>query len=98
MALFNGESKEEKRARAEQEMMQKFGLDRLSQKDVQSCKKIINDLAGTGMMKAGIALSFGKAEDQCKIAYLSAMVEQNWIIIRQLDELNKRLDWMMKQQ
>lgn len=96
MALFNNVSKEEKDAQKLQEMMNRFGLDHLSQKDYESCKKIINDLLGLGLIKAGMALSFAKGEEQCKVGYLSAMVEQNWIIIRQLDEMNQRLDWMMR--
>lgn len=95
MALFNGTSKQEKQEQQEQAMMNRLGLDRISPRDYQSCKKIFNDLSGLGLMKAGMALSFAKGEEQCKVGYLSALVEQNWIIIRQLDELNQRLDWMM---
>ncbi|ABF33863.1 hypothetical protein ACPWVV_000218 [Streptococcus pyogenes] len=40
-----------------------------------------------------MALSFAKAEEQVKVTYLSALVEQNWILISQnqeiLDELRK---------
>ncbi|HGI4981335.1 TPA: hypothetical protein ACJS04_001023 [Streptococcus agalactiae] len=54
---------------------------------------MINDLAGNGFFKAGMALSFAKAEEQAKVTYLSALVEQNWILISQnqeiLDELKK---------
>lgn len=98
MALFNDVSKQEKNEQKIQEMMNRLGLDRLSDADYKSCKKILNDLFGLGLMKAGMALSFAKSEEQCKVGYLSAMVEQNWIIIRQLDELNQRLDWMMRNQ
>lgn len=98
MALFNDVSKQEKNEQKVQEMMQRFGLSNLSPEDYKSCKKIINDLFGLGVMKAGMAFSFAKAEEQCKVSYLSAMVEQNWIIIRQLDELNQRLDWIMRNQ
>lgn len=96
MALFNNVSKEEKEEKEIQDLMNRFGLDRLSPNDYKSCKKIISDLAGLGFAKAAMLLSFGKNEDRCKVGYLSAMVEQNWIVIRQLDELNQRLDWMMR--
>lgn len=86
------ETKEEKNTRQTAELMARYGLDTISEKDRQSIQNIINDLAGSGLMKAGVALSFGKAEDQLKIGYLSALVEQNWIIIRQLDRLNKALE------
>lgn len=91
MALFNDVSKQEKNEQKVQEMMQRFGLSNLSESDYRSCKKILNDLMGLGLMKAGMALSFAKGEEQCKVGYLSAIVEQNWIIIRQLDEINQSL-------
>jgi hypothetical protein len=33
-----------------------------------------------------------KAEEQAKVTYLSALVEQNWMIIRQLSRLNKNIE------
>ena len=30
--------------------------------------------------------------EQAKVGYLSALVKQNWIIIRKFDELNKKLN------
>ncbi|MDD2952513.1 MAG: hypothetical protein PHC95_05035 [Parabacteroides sp.] len=87
----NKESKEEKTARETNELMNRYGLETLSESDKASIRKIIADLSGLGLMKAGILLG-GKAEDTAKLGYLSALVEQNWIIIRQLDQLNKKLD------
>ena len=40
----------------------------------------------------GMALSFAKAEEQAKVTYLSAITEQNWMIIRQLSRLNKNIE------
>ena len=94
MALFgNGkETKEEKQERKNQELLAKYGLENMTDKDLESIRNIINDLMGNGLFKAGMALSFAKAEEQAKVTYLSALVEQNWIIIRQLDQINKKLD------
>lgn len=93
MALFGKkESKEEKKARKEAELLAKFGLEDLTGKDLESVKTIVNELAGTKLMETGLALSSVKAEEQIKMSNLSALVEQNWIIIRQLNELNKKLD------
>lgn len=93
MALFgNKESKEEKKARKEAELLAKFGLEDLTGKDLESVKTIVNELAGTKLMETGLALSGVKAAEQIKMSNLSALVEQNWIIIRQLNELNKKLD------
>ncbi|MCC9691495.1 hypothetical protein HK128_08395 [Streptococcus agalactiae] len=65
----------------------------MNEKSNVQVRRVINDLAGNGFFKAGMALSFAKAEEQAKVTYLSALVEQNWILISQnqeiLDELKK---------
>lgn len=86
------ETKEEKQERKNQELLAKYGLENMTDKDLESIRNIINDLMGNGLFKTGMALSFAKAEEQAKVTYLSALVEQNWIIIRQLDQINKKLD------
>lgn len=93
MGLFvEKETKEEKQKRKENELLDKYGLTNVDSRDIQSIKNVINDLAGNGLIKTGMALSFSKAEEQAKVSYLSALVEQNWIIIRQLDRISKQLD------
>jgi len=92
MALFGGqkETKEEKQARKVQELLEKYGLQNLSDpRDIESVKRISESLYGNKLIELGTALS-GSGEDSAKLTYLSALVEQNWIIIRQLDQLNKR--------
>jgi len=39
-----------------------------------------------------MALSFAKAEEQAKVTYLSALVEQNWLLFRKLEDISKKLD------
>lgn len=93
MALFGStkETKEEKEARRVQELMQKYGLENISKVDADSIERILGDLAGKNLIRTGLALSGVKAEDQVKMDYLSALMEQNWIIIRQLDRISKIL-------
>lgn len=91
MGLLSSESKDNKQARKETELLKKYGLTDMDEKDIESVKKIVSDLVGNGLFKAGMALSFAKAEEQAKVTYLSALVEQNWIIIRQLDRISKSL-------
>lgn len=94
MALFGGqkETKEEKQERKAQEILAKYGLDELSDpRDLASVKNISLSLAGNGLLELSTLFS-AKAEDQVKMGNLSALVEQNWIIIRQLDRLNKNLE------
>ncbi len=104
MALF-GESKEEKKARKQAEAeakqaekdlaaLRKFGLEGLQYpEDIASVKNIVTELAGTGMMEFGIALGGGNDRDIQKnmMYYQRAMIEQNFIMIRQLDRITKLL-------
>ena len=89
MALF-GESKEEKKDRKVQELLDKYGLQELSDpRDVNSVKQIATKLAGSNLINIGTAMS-GLPQDVGKMTLLQAIVEQNWIIIRQLDKLNSK--------
>ncbi|MBQ0112244.1 MAG: hypothetical protein KBT03_03850 [Bacteroidales bacterium] len=91
MGLLGGtkETKEQKELRKAMEVMQKYGLENIDAKYVEQVKKINLELAGTGAMEFGTLLS-GKPEDKVKMAYLNTLIQQNWIIIRMLDELNKK--------
>ena len=92
MALFGAkETKEDKVARKTQAMLEKYGLEYLDPKDVESVRNIGNALMGNNLIELGTTLS-GSGVDVAKMSYLRALIEQNWIIIRQLDRLNKKLD------
>jgi len=90
MALFGGESKEEKKEKKIQALLDKYGLQELSDpRDVESVKTIAAELAGNNLIEVGTILS-GSAQDVAKMSYLHAIVEQNWMIIRLLDKLNSK--------
>ena len=90
MALFGGESKEEKNERKVQELLNKYGLQDLSDpRDLDAVRNIAGALMGNKLIELGTAMQGGGA-DSAKMSYLRAIVEQNWIIIRQLDKLNSR--------
>ena len=92
MALFGAkETKEDKVARKTQALMEKYGLEYLDQKDLESVRSIGYALMGNNLIELGTTLS-GSGVDVAKMSYLRALIEQNWIIIRQLDRLNKKLD------
>lgn len=93
MALFgNDESKEEKKERKAQEMLSKYGLDCLSDpKDLEAVKNIQYSLMGNKMIQLGAALQ-GNGADAAKMSYLNAIMQQNYIIIRQLDRIAKALE------
>lgn len=95
MALFGGnkETKEEKAARKKQEMLDKYRLGDISDPDdIQSVQKIVTELMGTGMMEFGATLAPNvNTNTQIQIYYQRAILEQNFIIIRQLDRIAKLL-------
>jgi hypothetical protein len=95
MALFK--SAEQKAAEQEaktQRMLETYGLTGLTNPvDIASVRTIVNGLMGTGMMQTGMALSVGGTPDRTlPVYYQRAILEQNWIMIRQLDRISKQLD------
>ena len=91
MALFgSGETKEEKQARKTTEILRKFGVEELSDpRDVAAVKEIAAEMAGNKMIEAGASLQ-GSGIDAAKLSYLRILMEQNFIIIRQLDRLSRK--------
>ena len=86
----NKESKQEKQDAKLQELMDKYGLGDVSPEYADAVKKIAAELAGTGMMETDMRLSMAKPEDALPVYYLRAIMEQNFLIIRQLDALLKK--------
>lgn len=68
----------------------------MSEESYEQVQRIAAEMSGNGLLKAGLALSFNNGVDQAKLSYLSALVEQNWILINQnqqiIDELKKLND------
>lgn len=92
MTLFgNSEKKEQKREEKLKAIASKYHLEDINPKDLEAIKNINSELLGTGMLEFGTLLT-GKAEDNVKISYLNTLIQQNWIIIRQLDEISKKLN------
>lgn len=85
--LGNSEDKKEEKALA---ALKKHHLEDISPKYAEAVKEINLELAGTGAMEMGAKLSFAKNEELLKISYLKTLVEQNWIIIRMLDDISKK--------
>ena len=79
-----------------QEFKDKYNLHSLDSAELQTIKNIADDLRANGLFKLGMALSFAKGEEQAKVGYLSALVEQNWLIINQLSRINKTLEKLEK--
>lgn len=78
--------------------LEKFGLniddysaDELQSRNAQDTQKIAKNLTGNKLIEAGMGLSFAKAEEQAKVSYLGALVDQNWILIRQNEVIIRTL-------
>ena len=87
MGLFGNDNKSEDKA---VKIMAKYGLEDVSPKYADKVKDIAQELAGMGLQETGMKLSMAKAEEQLKVSYLHAIFEQNWIIIRLLDDIAKK--------
>lgn len=92
MGLFNGkEEKEAKKLEKMNAIAAKYHLNGINPVDLEAIRDINYELMGTGLMEFGATLT-AKSEDSVKIAYLNTLIQQNWIMIRQLDEISKKLD------
>ena len=83
-------NKEEDAAKL-QEFLEKYHLNNIDEKDFEALEEIALDLLGMGVIK-GIAFAALPVFESAKLRYLSALVRQNFIIIRKLDELVRRED------
>lgn len=104
MGLFT--SKEQKEQQQRQKEMEKQAqkdakitaklaernLDGIDDEYRDACAGIIDSLMGTGMIELGSLLTGMKSEDTLKVSYLHAIMDQNWIMIRQLDRITKALE------
>lgn len=77
--------------------MKTHGLDALNREDAEMARMIAKQLLGNDLIQLGTALSFtGRREDVAIMSYLSSIVEQNWMIINQLNKLNKNIEKMIE--
>ena len=90
MALFgNNEEKKEQKAQA---LLKRYGLEELTDpRDKAAVQIIAQDLMGNRLVELGTALQ-GNGADNAKMTYLNAIMQQNFIIIRQLDRIAKSLE------
>lgn len=93
MALFkSADEKAEEQAKKERKLLKKYGLENLSDpQDYESVRKIAVELMGTGFSEAGLKMSMAKPEVTVPISYQRAIMEQNFIMIRQLDRIAQLL-------
>jgi len=84
------EEKEKKQQEVVQRFLDKYHLTGIDENDLTAITEISRDLTAQGLIKFGMLFNT-KPEEIAKVTYLSAIVRQNFIIIRKLDEISKRL-------
>ena len=68
----------------------------IANKNTEDIARILSSLINGGVVDAHMALTLAKPAERAKISYLNALVEQNWIIIRQNEAILRRLDIVNK--
>lgn len=89
---------EKAQARAEK-LLKKYNLENIHDAgDLASLRKITGELAGTGFLETGMTFDFGSTptSERLQVYYQRAILEQNWIIIRQLDRISASLEKLLE--
>lgn len=74
----------------------KFGLTDLDAIDLKSVNWIDHELFGNGVIEFASIFSGAKNSELVMMSCLRALVEQNWVLIRQLNKINKQLEEITK--
>lgn len=92
------EKAKEKQKEKAKKLLEKYGLDDVrDDKDYETICRIAYELMGTGLQETGMALSMStKPHEALPVYYLRTIMEQSWIIIKQLDRLNSHFDALGK--
>ena len=94
MAFFkSADQKQAEKEQKELEMLEKYGLENLTNPaDIESVRKIISELTGTGLMEFGNMLAPNEKDMlRVQMQYQRAIVEQNFLLIRLFSELNSKI-------
>ena len=89
MAIFgNQEEKDAKAAAKAQRVLAKYGLENIDPQYAPAVQEIARDLVGSGLMDFGGLLgNDDKATNRAQTDYIKAIMKQNFIMIRQLDQI-----------
>ena len=85
------EIQQEEEAIITEKFLRKYHLILLDENDLLAVKEIAIDLRGTAFLKPLQVFNMPVGE-RFMTSYLAAIVKQNFIVIRKLDELVKKLD------
>jgi hypothetical protein len=84
MGMFG--NSEEKQQEKVDKLLHKYRVTNVSADIKEDVNAIALDLAGNKAIELGAILQ-GNGADAVKMSYLSAIMKQNWIIIKLLDEI-----------
>jgi len=88
--------KAENRDADAQTFLRKLGInvspEDINKMNLESLNTIKSMSRGNKLIMAGLALSMGNQVEQTELALLSALIEQNWILIRQNEAILRKLD------
>lgn len=91
MGLFSTpEEKQVKENEKMQEFIQQYDLAELTQQDYKLLKQILSTM-NVASMNSSLA-AFGNAETRAQLMYSQAMVNQNWMMIKQLSRISAQLE------
>lgn len=97
MGFFDGKSRAQKQEEKLQRFVTSHHLESLNKEDAENARLIALGLMGNNLIEWGNILS-GEPKDTAKLSYLCAITNQNWMIINQLDRLNKKIDKLLESQ
>ena len=95
MGLFKGslEKQAEKERKIHEQVEQlktTYGITDTSPEDIANLRMISSALMGTNALQLGVALSSKVSPaDRCMVDFLSAIISQNFMIIRELKKIDK---------
>lgn len=93
MSLFKSEEeKQQANEEKTRKILAKYGLESINSEFAPQVKDIASKLVGVDLIEAGNVLGASKDIDLVSSKRLGAIMQQNWIIIRLLDQINKKLD------
>lgn len=90
MGLFNKDGESSKKSMNDI-YLEQHGINDLPEEYMDAVRNIVNELSSHGLAKASMLLSFSKTEEQAKVGYLSAIIDQNWILMNQNQQIINEL-------
>lgn len=89
MGLFDSKTKEDKKSEKLQKVMQRYHLEDCSPELAPQVQEIGLALMGNKALEFGQLLQ-GNSVDSVKMSYLDAIVKQNFMIIKLLDQISNK--------